>query len=175
MHSPFFGIFYIAAGVLLCFFGHKLIGPTTCIIGFIVSVAIVVGIFYTIFMKPTTSPKTIYFVLGAGIILGAIAGWLLMKYPKVGAGMAAGVGGFFGGIIIYAILLASLPSFVKYILGAIGAGVAIWLSKKFYDPVIIGSTSAIGSYAIVIGLSTFFKHYYGISEVIHMMTSGQFS
>lgn len=140
-----------------------------------VSVGIVVGIFYTLFMTPTTNPKTLYYVLGGGIVLGIVVGWILMKYPKIGAGLAAGVGGYIGGTLIYALLLGTLPAIVKYIVGAICAGLAVWISKKTYDPVIITSTAGIGAYALVIGVSTYLGHWYGVSEVVSLLMSGQVS
>jgi hypothetical protein len=54
----------------------------------------------------------------------------------------------------------------------IGAALAVYLAFKFYDPVIITSTSVLGAYALVRGVGMYAGHYYGEFEVVAMIKAG---
>jgi hypothetical protein len=79
-YEPYFGVFFIVGGFMLCFFGHKLIGPSVCIIGLLTSVAVVCIVFYAVYFTSTTDPSQFWIWLGGGVVAGIILGIILMKY-----------------------------------------------------------------------------------------------
>lgn len=55
--SAYFGIFFLVGGFLLCFFGHKLLGPTVCMVGLLTGVAVACLVFYAVYFTSTTDPS----------------------------------------------------------------------------------------------------------------------
>ena len=90
------------------------------------------------------------------IAIGAGTGFLLYKAEKVGACVLGAVAGVFLGINIYNLFLFSLNNFwlllLLIILGAVGG---VYAASKLHDILLIVSTSLIGSYALVRGISVF--------------------
>jgi hypothetical protein len=173
--EKFFGIFFIGGGIFLCFFGFQLIGPTVCIIGLLTGVIVTMLIWYTFFFSADINTKQIWIFLGIGVVVGVALGLLLMKYPKIGAGMAAGYGGAVGGIMVNTILLSSFGwSWTMYACAVIAGGIAVWLSWKFYDPAIIGATGLIGAYALVRGISMYAGGWVSEKNLADLISSGQF-
>jgi hypothetical protein len=79
-YEAYFGIFFLIGGFLLCFFGHKLLGPTVCMVGLLTSVIITCLIFYAVYATSTTDPSEFWMWLGGGVVVGIILGIVLMKY-----------------------------------------------------------------------------------------------
>lgn len=56
-YEAYFGIFFLVGGFLLCFFGHRLIGPTMCMVGLLTAVAATCLVFYAVYFSSTTDPS----------------------------------------------------------------------------------------------------------------------
>jgi|688.fasta_scaffold697138_1 hypothetical protein len=172
-YEQYFGAFFIVAGIILCYMGHWLMGPTMCIVGFLTSIAATCVIFYAVYFTATTDPKEFWYWLGGGVILGVIVGILLMKFQKVGAAMAAGWGGAVGGMILNeAVLYRFGYSWMFWVSTTVCAAVAGFLATKAYDKVLIVATSVLGSYALIRGVSMYAGHYYNEFTMAKMMQAG---
>jgi len=53
-----------------------------------------------------------------------------------------------------------------------GAGIAAWAATKYFEPVIIGSTCLLGSYAMIRGAACYLGHYYNEFEMANMVKNG---
>jgi len=174
--EAYFGIFLLAAGVMLCFFGFRLIGPTSCLIGLLTCIAVSCLLFYLIFFSKSGSFKTFWYFLAGGIVLGIGAGILLLKFPKVGAGMAAGWGGFALGTLFDKLFLIELGyTWSGWATSIVGAAICVFLIFKFYGPVVITSTAALGAYLITRGFGCYLPGYYNELYIAQLIQAGDYS
>ena len=101
-YEYYFGAFFIAVGVPLCFFGRKLLPVAICLSGLLTSIFVACFLFYTIYLQGQDDLEAFWFFLGGGILLGIILGCLLSRprFMKVGASILAGWGGYCVGLIL---------------------------------------------------------------------------
>lgn len=111
--------------------------------------------------------------LGGGVVLGIILGIVLMKYNKVGASMAAGWGGAVVGMVLNETALYRFGYPWLFYVSTCGcAAVAGWLATRFYEQIIILSTSILGAYAIARGASFYLGHYYNEFTIAKLVQAG---
>jgi MFS family permease len=174
--KPYFGVFFILAGIVLCFFSIRLMQFTVCIGGMLTSIGLTVGIFYLFVFKATTKPNVILWWIAGGLLLGLIVGIVLMKFPKHGAALIAGWGGGVGGVLCNTAFVSYLGwTWTVYVSAVLGALITMLLTLKFYDIIIIEATSILGAYSIVIGISFYAGHYYEPLQVVQMIKAGLYS
>ena len=162
-YSQYFGIFFLIGGFMLCFLGFRLIGPSICIVGLLTSVAVTCVIFYAVFFTATTDPKQFLYWLGAGAVIGIGLGCLLMKKQKAGVGMLAGWGGIALGLILQQMFVYRFGyPWTTYVCMLGCASLTGWAATKWYDPIIVISTSVIGSYSITQGAAFYLGHEFNI-------------
>jgi len=90
-------------------------------------------------------------------VLGLVAGWALWKFIIIGFIILGGIAGFFAGALAYNLIFVTWwPSVWAYAGIAFGTAiVGCILASHFREDVIIVSTSLIGSYIFVRGISMF--------------------
>ena len=111
--------------------------------------------------------------LGGGVVLGIILGIVLMKYNKVGASMAAGWGGAVVGMVLNETALYRFGYPWLFYVSTCGcAAVAGWLATRFYEQIIILSTSILGAYAIARCASFYLGHYYNEFTIAKLVQAG---
>lgn len=94
------------------------------------------------------------------MILGTVVGLLLAKFSRVGVTVLAGWGGLCLGLILYSAFLYKFESQVVFWVTIIGfAIVSGVLSYFFIDYIVIASTSLIGAYGLVRGISLYAGRY----------------
>ena len=101
-------------------------------------------------------------------IISGLAGWLVMKTVWIAVGILGLIGGFFTGSMIYTIFLAAFSSghlWVMMSFSCLCAAAGGFLSFKFSKQVVLVSTSLIGSYAFMKGLTYFFEGFPGEAEI----------
>jgi len=94
------GICLIAIGIPLCLAGRKLFSVTLFLIGTLVTMTLILLLFYSTFLTDATEAWVGWVVLISSIILGLAGGFLLFKCQKLGAACIAGWGGFLGGLLL---------------------------------------------------------------------------
>ena len=88
--------------------------------------------------------------------LGVLCGWLLFRTWMIGACIVGAIAGTFGAIVLYQTVFAATESFwILFLFIIAGASAGVFLVHKFFDMVLIVSTSFIGAYCFVRGISMF--------------------
>lgn len=171
--KPYIGFVAIGAGVLLAFFGLRLIKPSICIGGLITCTMLSLLIFYAVYISSVDELATFYYWMGGGAVVGIIVGALLAKCVKVGAAILAGWGGFALGLILNeAIMWRFEYVWVFWTTNIVCMVVLAALTFKVFDHAMIFSTSFLGSYSLVRGVSCYAGHYYNEFTIIELLKSG---
>lgn len=111
--------------------------------------------------------------MGGGAAVGVIVGVLLASCVKVGAAILAAWGGFALGIILNAAVMFHFEySWVFWTTNGVCMAVCALLTFKFFDHIMIFTTSILGSYLLVRGVSCYLGHYYNEFTIIDMLKSG---
>lgn len=144
----------LIVGFLLCFFGRKLYKPIFFLTGVLLTVFLILIIFYTTFLNSKTESWVGWTVIACSVVLGLLVGFLFYKVSKLGAFVLAGWGGFCLGLLIWNTFLYLIStSNVLFWLFCVGLGVVFGiLALIFFDHVIILSTAMAGSYVFVLGI-----------------------
>lgn len=167
------GICLLVMGFFLCLFGQKLFSATLLLIGTLVTVAAIWLLFYTTFLTDKTAEWIGWTVLACSIVLGLFGGYLLYKCQRLGAAVVGGFGGFMCGVLFDTTVLWSIESnsafwicsVVGAIIGALGAFI-------FYYHAVILSTSFVGGYMFIRGISLYAGGYPNEWALIEQIKSG---
>lgn len=153
-------IVFIALGLIVGFLGRKLFSVLLFLAGVLITVGLVMVIFYTTFLSDNTKSWVGWVVLGCSVLLGLLVGWLFIKLAKLGAFVLAGWGGFSLGLLLYNAFLYKINSqafFWCFVIGlALICGV---LALFFFDHVLILATALAGAYMTVYGIGLVAGHY----------------
>lgn len=95
-----FAIILMVIGIPFCFGGRKLFSCIVFVVGILITVSVIMLIFYSTFLKSDTEYWVGWVVLSCSILAGLAVGFVLFKCQKLGAAAIAGWGGFLGGLII---------------------------------------------------------------------------
>jgi len=158
-------------GVVVCFFGRKLLGPICFLAGVILTICIVLLIFYSTFLKSTTEDWAVWVVLACSAVLGLLVGFILAKMKKLGGAALAGWGGFCLALLIWNTFLY-LTTTSDALFWSFTIGIAVLcglLTLVLFDHVIINATSMIGSFMMMAGIGIVaggYQNPFTISEVI---------
>jgi hypothetical protein len=165
-YNSFMGAVVIILGIFLIFLGAKFLKVTILIVGTISSITILFLFYFNIFSPE--NEKTVWILLGIGAIMGLTLGYLMIKFTK---GVTMLIGGYLGylvSIFVYNMMLKYIHSnpHIVYWVNTIGciflfALLSLWIAKI----TLIVSTSVMGGYAVVKGVS-FYIGYFPSESVI---------
>lgn len=150
-----FGSILILAGIFFCFFGLKFIKITEMIAA---GVAVTLLFIWLIFSNITLTYATwaFWLTIAISVAFGILVMVLLGKYEWIGRGLLGGLLGFVSGLFVYNLALRFIQSnptvvfwLTMVVCIAIGIFITIWIGK----PILVISTSIIGSYGIIRGIS----------------------
>jgi len=171
--KPYFGAAAIVIGFLLAFYGFRLIKPSICFAGFLSCTMLALLIFYGVYISSIDQLSTFYYWMGGGAIIGCIVGALLAYCVKVGAAILAAWGGFALGLILNtAVMFHFEYVWVFWTTNIVCMVICAALTFKVFDHAMIITTSALGSYALVRGVSCYAGHYYNEFTIINLLKSG---
>jgi hypothetical protein len=146
-------VFFLAIGGFVCFLGRKLFRPVLFIVGMLLTVSIVLLLFYSTFLASTTKVWVGWLVLVGSILLGLVVGTIFTKLVKLGAFALAGWGGFSGALLIYNAFLYHMNSQAGFWCFTVGVGVICGiLAMFFFEHILIHSTAMAGAYLFVQGI-----------------------
>ena len=115
---------------------------------------------YSTFFSDKTDPVYGWVTLALSIILGAIVGVILAKLSKLGVAVLAGWGGFSLGLVLYSSFLYFINSQVFFWIFVVSMAIIFGLlSLCLFDHALILSTSFVGSYMFIRGISFFAGKY----------------
>ena len=143
-------------GIFMCFCGRRLFKVAIFSTAAIATVALVLIIFYSTFLKANSEAWVGWLVLSSSIILGIIVGAVVTKLERVGAAVIAGWGGFMLGLLLNETILFLANSEAVFWCVALGcAGACAILAFCAFNHAIILSTSFIGAYFFWRGVSLY--------------------
>lgn len=170
------GIFFIILGLLLNFLGSKLFKPAIFLLGMSAFVFISMLFFYTVFFDAKTQDYIGWIVLTISVLIGILVGVILAKLSKLGVAVLSGWGGVCLGLILWSAFLYKINSQAAFwIVMAIFALGFAFLSLILFDHALIISTSIVGSYAFVRGISFYAGRYPNEFTLISLIQKGLIS
>ena len=144
----------IIAGLFLGLFGRKLWVLAIFLISAFLTMAIIMLVFYTTFLKSNTADWVGWTVLGCSLLLGVILGLVMTKFQRAGAAILGAWGGFVLGLILNESVLFLVGSQWVFWLVCVGCAIVCAVVVFItYNHAIILATSLIGSYFFVRGIS----------------------
>jgi len=150
------GAVMIGLGIPLCLLGRKLFSFTLFCVGTLVTMTLILLIFYSTFLKDSTEAWVGWTVLACSILIGLLGGFLLYKCQRLGASVIAGWGGFLCGILINTTCLSYAESEALFwIVNIACALVAAVLAFFFFFTAIILATALSGAYLFIRGISLY--------------------
>jgi hypothetical protein len=105
-YTWFFAILLMGIGLPFIFAGRKLFSCIVFIVGALITVSLVMILFYSTFLEDNTKVWIFWVVLLCTTFLGLCVGHVLYKFQKLGAACIAGWGGFLGGLILNTAILS---------------------------------------------------------------------
>lgn len=167
------GAAFIVAGLFLALFGLKLFGIAIFLITAFATTFILLLAFYSLFLSDNTEDWVGWTVMGCCILIGLIVGVIMYKIKKVGAAILAGWGGFMLGLLLNETVMYKAQSEILFWCVAIAcAVVAAVLTFFIIGHVLVVSTSFIGAYLFVRGISLYAGGYPNEFELIKKVQSG---
>jgi len=171
-----FAISFIVIGAFNLILGRKLIRPTLFIVGTMTTVAVILFLFYVLILKHNAEKWVGWVILACSIILGLIVGFFAAKLVRVGAfalGAWAGVGIalMLNNMVFYKINSVAVLWIMIVVIGLV-FGI---LSFVIFDYIMILSTSILGGYLIVRGISLVAGGYPNEFTVYERIKAGDFN
>lgn len=155
-YTWFFAIALMIIGIPFLFAGRKLFSCIVFVVGVLITVSVILILFYATFLTNNTEAWVFWLVFSLTILAGLAVGFVLFKCQKLGAACIAGWGGFLGGLILNTAFLGYANSEALFwITNITCALVAAALAFCFYFPVVITVTSFSGAYMFIRGISLF--------------------
>lgn len=154
------GILMLVIGTVECFFGLYLLGPSLFGIGFITGFGILLIFFAEFVLKPDSGSGLLWFILIVCLASGGGLGYLATSLPKIGFfGLGIWLGIVLAFILNNLVLYLSESNVLLYLLMVIFGALGALLTRWKWKIVCVISTSVLGSYLAVRGLSIFFGYY----------------
>ena len=149
-----FAIVFMVVGVFENFLGRRLLRPTLFIIGLFTTVAVVLFLFYVLFLPTGTKDWVGWTVLAVAVVLGLVLGFFLAKLSRVGLFLLGAWGGAIIGLVLSETVLYKADSIAALWVPVVVLGLLVGvLSFKWYNHIVIIATCTLGSYMFIRGLA----------------------
>ena len=168
-----FGVILIVLGACLTVLGYRLILVSLFIAGVLATVGAAGIVAYQFFITKDTPDYAIWITLGVALVVGCLVGYALVRLRKIGVFILSILGGVWLGLILNNAVIRYTQSKVLLwvAIGAWGLLCGI-LSCFLYVIVAIASTSLIGAYALVRGISVFVGHFPDEVTIVEQIKNG---
>lgn len=161
-------------GTIICFLGRKLFKPVLFLTGCILTVGLVMLIFYSTFLKSNTETWVGWTVLGGSVLVGLLVGFIFAKIAKLGAFVLAGLGGYALALLIFNAFLYKMNSEVGFWCFTIGVALLFAVMALFlFDHIIINATALLGSYMVINGIGLVAGHYQNPFTLYQYIDNGE--
>jgi len=170
-----FGGALIILGVFLILFGQKLYEITIFVLAFVISGAFFLTLTFQFFVKDTSDPAVKWVVLGICAILGLIIAYFIIKLNKLFFILLGASLGYLLGNFLYIFILNFIPGNVNLVFfSTIGVCMVICAALAYFlsDFLLILSTSFIGSYSLVYGVSLYLEPLINIGLIFELAKNG---
>jgi hypothetical protein len=150
------GAIFIIVGIFLCIWGKKLFSGTVYIVAVLAVVTLMMLLFYNKIFYNNTKGWVIWVYLAGSVLLGFLAGFIFFKSQRISAMLIAGWGGFMLGLLLNtAFEWVSSSSVAYWVINSLCATVGAALAFFLFDHVVILSTSFMGAYLFIRGISLY--------------------
>jgi len=160
------GILAIMFGFVVAFLGRKFFEVTIFTTGGIAGFGITMLLFLMLSMLGSFTQKgeeltflSTFASFVFSVMVGVFLGFILNRMIKIGAAIMGAIGGVFLAFTVHQLLFFWLSGrasqIILWILSVGGAVGMAYLSKKHYDIILIFSTSLLGAYSVIRGISLF--------------------
>lgn len=174
-YRVFIGIIAISFGIFMFIFGYKFLKASFVIIMILISITFFIWIYYNI---PIEKSKDygLWATIIIGIIFGIVLGYFLIKINSLIYFCIGGYLGYLvGNILLTLIILRVKNDTLAYIaVMIIFILVCGFISYKLSKHIIITTTSLIGVYFIVRGVSFYFGHFPNESVIFDLIKNHEF-
>lgn len=148
------GLILLFIGLVMTFFGRKLIKYVVFIVIFIIVALGFLLLFYTLFLKDNSTVWIFWVLLSVCVVLGILIGALSVKFEKAGIAVMGGIAGFFLALLVLETVQLR-NEIVFWIILAVSALIFFVISFKVSEYIKIFTTSLLGGYCTVRGISCF--------------------
>ena len=161
----------VVIGLIIAFLGFKLFKPICFIVGALLSIFIILLIFYSSFLKSTTENWVVWTVLGCALVIGLLVGYIFQKIAILGSAALGFLGGYTLGLLLWNTFLYTFTtSDALFYTFTIGLGVIVGIiGLVFFDHIVILGSSMLGAYMVLAGVGIVAGGYtnpFTINEVI---------
>lgn len=171
------GSLIIMLGIFLAFFGIKFIFVTKLVAGILGTAFILVFLIFS-YINVQYSSFEFWLIIGISALVGIVVGYLLAKFDKVPIMLLGGFSGYLLSSFVYQLFLKYIntnPN-VVYWLTLISCIVILAVLGYFLsNHVIVISTSWIGGYAIVRGVSLMAGGFPDERQLIDLIQNGEWT
>jgi hypothetical protein len=168
-----FAIILIVVGVFLSFLGYRIIIISLFIAGFLATIVVLMIVAVQFIVKPNTPQYVFWIWLAVSGVIGALLGFVVAKYRRVGIFLLACWGGACLGLLLNNAVMRYAESEALFWIVICACGLAAGVLSCFlYVIVAIASTSLAGSYALVRGVSIFIGHFPNELTIIQEIKNG---
>jgi hypothetical protein len=168
-----FGILSIIGGVFFTYFGRKLFMAALFLIGLVMTVFLILLVFYSTFLKANTEQWVAWVVLVVATLMGLGVGFLFTKLVRFGAAILAGWGGFILGMLVNEMWLYMYGN--SYLFWSVNCGTAVVcaiLAFCMFNYAVMISTAFLGSFFICRGISYWAGGFPAGYQLVQQVQSG---
>ncbi len=172
-----FGLIIIGLGIFFCFFGEEFVKATQVIAGAALAMILVI---YLILANSSVVLYTWQFwlILVFSLLIGCLAGWFMSKIQWLPGVVFGTLLGFVVGFVLFNLFLRfiqSNPVAVFWVTMCVCLIGGILLGYFFEESISIISTSVVGAYGIVRGISIMAGGFPDERQVYELGTKGEWS
>ena len=165
------GAALVGYGLFMAFMGNKLVNAVIFIVTATAFFFVAGTLFFQIALAKIKAEWAMWLSIAAIIVVGCLLGYFLQKYRKYGIALLAGWGGILVGFSICTAFFVGNQSLSWVIV--LGCGIAGGILTIYIEKfVIITTTSFIGSYAAVRGVSLYLGGYPSELQLQSEISSG---
>jgi hypothetical protein len=175
-YSLIFGILFIVLGIMFCIWGYRFLKITIVVISGIAGCYIITISVLSFFPNFITTELTLLACMGISFVLGCGIGFFLKGDIKTSVIILGGFLGYLCTDFVFEIIKNYVEfdaDTLRYICMAVCVLIGAFLGYKLNDPIIILSTSLLGGYLIMKGISIFSKNYLDEALLIDLVKNGE--
>ena len=161
-YSAIFGVAFILLGLMFCFLGYRFLKITIIVLSGIIGCYLITVCVLSFFPDFITSEQMLFICLGVSFILGCGIGFFLKGDIKTSILLLGGFLGYLCTDLVFKLVQNYVEydeEILRYICMAVCILIGAFIGYKLNDPIIVLSTSVLGGYLTMRGLSLFLGHY----------------
>jgi hypothetical protein len=172
-YGSVFSILAIITGLFFTYFGRKLFMVALFLVGLVMTVFVILLVFYSTFLRAETKQWVAWVVISLSAILGVGVGFLSTMFARFGGAIIGGWGGFLLGLLLNETWLYVYGSvYLFWTINVVCALVCALLAYYIFDHAVMVSTAFMGSYFICRGISYWVGGFPSAYELVDKIKRG---